>query len=600
LLSQPPLIQPQLTEGEPLTIDQPNDRYEREADRVADLVMRMPDPRLQRQVEPEEEEEEQTLQTKPLAARVTPLVQRQEEEPEEEEEELLQPEPLAGRTLLIQRQVEPEEEEEEPVQARLSESVIQRQEEEPEEEEEEPVQTKLVEGARLQRQAELEEDEEGEEPIQTKLTEGAHIQRQEEETEDEEEEPVQTKRGGGQFQQSRPGLATRIESLRSGGQPLPKSGRDFFETRFGCDFSRVRIHTGDQAAEAARMARARAFTVGRDVVFGAGQYAPQTRQGQRLLAHELVHTIQQGRNHVVPSVQRVVRFTRFPARDLEEQDLDRFVQSHTRKPQGFHRQRRRILREKKLWLLPILKRFYQKYMWSPGETELVRRFVRNMIVSQTIYRFRGETHLAGRIRQAIDPLSGYTFSRAGSTRSIARRAARAGAEEIPVQAGRYRASFAGADILFFGGHFYLRGRRLAAKPRIYFRKWIRHGPLPRVKLIIASSCNIVAAKDTWRRIFPNAYVIGYWGLAPYIQRGFVSRFIDTLPRNLSLQSSSGLEAVVSAWKAYIEQNRTRRICRSKSGEPQICVHKAGYMRRNGDVYYYTYDRQGKRWIWEKW
>jgi hypothetical protein len=88
-----------------LTIGQPNDRYEQEADRVADEVMSMPDP-------PEEEEEE-PVQTKPLAEGVTPLVQRQEE-PEEEEEEPVQTKLLAeGITPLVQRQEEPEEEEEE-------------------------------------------------------------------------------------------------------------------------------------------------------------------------------------------------------------------------------------------------------------------------------------------------------------------------------------------------------------------------------------------------------------------------------------------------------------------------------------------------------
>ena len=73
-----------------LKIGQPGDRYEQEADRVADAVMRMPEPGVQRQVEPEEE----TLQSKPLAEEITPLVQRQIE-PEEEEEEI-QPKSIDG------------------------------------------------------------------------------------------------------------------------------------------------------------------------------------------------------------------------------------------------------------------------------------------------------------------------------------------------------------------------------------------------------------------------------------------------------------------------------------------------------------------------
>jgi len=77
------------------------------------------------------------------------------------------------------------------------------------------------------------------------------------------------------------------------GQPLDASTRAFFEPRFGHDFSQVRIHADSKAAESARSVNALAFTVGRDVVFGAGQYAPETSTGQRLLAHELTHTVQQ-------------------------------------------------------------------------------------------------------------------------------------------------------------------------------------------------------------------------------------------------------------------------------------------------------------------
>jgi len=77
------------------------------------------------------------------------------------------------------------------------------------------------------------------------------------------------------------------------GQPLDAETRAFMEPRFGHDFSQVRVHTDTQAAESARTVNALAYTVGRDVVFGAGLYAPNTRMGQKLIAHELMHTIQQ-------------------------------------------------------------------------------------------------------------------------------------------------------------------------------------------------------------------------------------------------------------------------------------------------------------------
>lgn len=84
-----------------------------------------------------------------------------------------------------------------------------------------------------------------------------------------------------------------IQSLRGGGQPMSESERAFFEPRFGHDFSKVRIHSAARAVAFAQEAGAKAFTVGSDVVFGAGQYSPGTREGRRLMAHELTHVVQQ-------------------------------------------------------------------------------------------------------------------------------------------------------------------------------------------------------------------------------------------------------------------------------------------------------------------
>ncbi|MCP4256660.1 MAG: DUF4157 domain-containing protein [Planctomycetes bacterium] len=171
-----------------LTIGQPNDKYEQEADRIADQVMVMPDPKLQRQPENEEEEEE-TVQIKPLADQITPLVQRQEEPPEEEEE----------------------------------------------------------------LQAKSKHDE----------------------------SPTVT-----------PSLESHIHAMKGGGQPLNPATRSFFEPRFGADFSGVRVHTDSKANNLARSINAKAFTVGKDLVFGSSQYSPETSGGRKLLIHELTHILQ--------------------------------------------------------------------------------------------------------------------------------------------------------------------------------------------------------------------------------------------------------------------------------------------------------------------
>ena len=83
------------------------------------------------------------------------------------------------------------------------------------------------------------------------------------------------------------------EVLRSPGQPLDGNTRTFMESRFGHDFSQVRVHTDEKAAKSAQSVNALAYTVGPNVVFGKGEYTPSTTAGKRLLAHELTHTIQQ-------------------------------------------------------------------------------------------------------------------------------------------------------------------------------------------------------------------------------------------------------------------------------------------------------------------
>ena len=168
-----------------LRIGAPNDKYEQEADRIAEQVMRMPESSVQRQIGTEKEE---TIQAKPIG-NITPLIKRQTE---------------------------------------------------------------------------------NEETIQTKRTSS----------------PVTTTR---QFAQ------TGIQNLRqSGGRLLPPSTRAFMEPRFGNDFSRVRIHDDSKADVAARAVNARAFTIGNDIFFRTSEFQPRNPTGQRLLAHELTHVIQQG------------------------------------------------------------------------------------------------------------------------------------------------------------------------------------------------------------------------------------------------------------------------------------------------------------------
>jgi hypothetical protein len=109
--------------------------------------------------------------------------------------------------------------------------------------------------------------------------------------------------------------------LRSPGRPLDADTRRFMERRIGFDFGRVRLHTDARAAASARSLSAKAYTVGSDVVFAAGRYAPGTTEGRRLLAHELAHVVQQSPEpvrrplHASPPPRQIQR-------DADEENAD--------------------------------------------------------------------------------------------------------------------------------------------------------------------------------------------------------------------------------------------------------------------------------------
>jgi len=224
-------LQPQLTIGKP------NDKYEEEADNVANQVMRMPDPveNIQRKCGACEDEE--TMQTKPISDSITPWIQTQ---PLEEEEEELQAKSIQNQPI--------EEEEEE-----IMPKILQRQ---PVEEEEEPIQSL--------------------------------IQKQEVE-----EEPIQTKSEASSIRGNNSWLQTKLNNNKGGGSPLPDNARSFMETRFGTDFSHVRIHNNSSSVEMNRSVHSQAFTNGNNIYFNVGKYNPDSDSGRKLLAHELTHVIQQ-------------------------------------------------------------------------------------------------------------------------------------------------------------------------------------------------------------------------------------------------------------------------------------------------------------------
>ncbi len=124
---------------------------------------------------------------------------------------------------------------------------------------------------------------------------------------EEEEEPLQAKAMQRQTNSSNaPTLETRLNQSQGGGSPLPSETRSFMESRFGIDFSQVRIHTDSASVQMNQELSAQAFTHGRDVYFGAGKFDPSSDSGKHLLAHELTHVVQQTGSAQRKLVQRAI------------------------------------------------------------------------------------------------------------------------------------------------------------------------------------------------------------------------------------------------------------------------------------------------------
>ncbi len=130
-------------------------------------------------------------------------------------------------------------------------------------------------------------------PLQRQPDNDEDEQEEKREEEDEEEKRIQKKGLPGQSPRLTPKIFQRLKAVFDRGRPLPDAEREYFETRFGHDFSKVRVHDDPESAEIAHDLHAQAFTHGHNIFFESGQYRPDTSQGKFLIAHELTHVVQQ-------------------------------------------------------------------------------------------------------------------------------------------------------------------------------------------------------------------------------------------------------------------------------------------------------------------
>lgn len=245
-----------------LAVGQPGDKFEREADTVADQVVnkqasgnnalqRKEISAVQAKGMPEAEKEKE----KPLQKKDDPLKK------DEEKPAAAAPEAKKEEELPVQKKDDPLKKEEE--------KPVQKMDDPLKKEEEKPIQKK--------EEMEKREEKGDEVPVMTKRESNSHKQAD-----------------------SRAGLEQRLQK-RSGGNALSPQVAAEMGRAIGADFNGVRIHTGEDAVQMNRDLGAQAFTHGKDIYFNSGKYDPATANGKHLLAHELTHVVQQG---AAPSVQK--------------------------------------------------------------------------------------------------------------------------------------------------------------------------------------------------------------------------------------------------------------------------------------------------------
>lgn len=222
-----------------LSVSSPDDPQEKEADAVADQVMRMPEPVAMS----EKKEEEQ--------------IQKKEDDKEEVQAKLLSP------VISVQRKCESCEQEDKAQ-------------------------------AKLFRMIQRSEDASSSSSDFACAASGSDYNIDRKEISMHHSDVIQRSGRGPPAGSTQGSFEQNLSSSKGAGNALPSDTRQFMESRFSANFSGVRIHTGGYAENLSSNIHAQAFTHGNDIYFNSGKYAPNTSAGGTLLAHELTHTIQQG------------------------------------------------------------------------------------------------------------------------------------------------------------------------------------------------------------------------------------------------------------------------------------------------------------------
>jgi hypothetical protein len=416
-------------------------------------------------------------------------------------------------------------------------------------------------------------------------------------------------------------VSNQIQSTKGSGNAMPASTKSFMESRFGTDFSNIKIHTGNYAEQLSKDLSAQAFTVGNDIYFNNGKYQPESSDGKRLLAHELTHTIQQSgsiqrdkdktkEDAEVVSLQKNISAGEWKEayaylsgqwmkimleklNALTETEIDALITN----ADAAKTAKGSVLSEggKNRCLAAIFSvKSVKKSDWSDANIAIAEQKALTIPFDQRkeiiAFLSGSKSKAAKKLHNILNkPFLGYTASAYDFSDRFLKHSDKLGfdvestTQTLPTTpwtgddpdpqsthtTDTATKSFEQSDIVFFSGHQYAQYKR----PGLYtndvsdscFNMGAISKKLNKVKLVASTSCATIC-KDVAKIYidkFPNALVLGYKYSAP-LNGGVVSKaFVNSLVKKgaIDLSSTAGLDEVKDSWKTVTTSNA------GKEGQP---------------------------------
>ena len=366
--------------------------------------------------------------------------------------------------------------------------------------------------------------------------------------------------------------------LASTGRPLDSALQQDMGQRFGHDFSRVRVHSDDAAAQSAQDVNAKAYTAGEHVVFGAGQYMPATREGRHLVSHELAHVVQQGKG-----VARKIRRAPADCKDKKRADADADVlakvSASAADPEALTDLYLALKRMRAcfpdfdeaafLALVPEATKIYTdaaRKSLGKQHAKAIKNDDRKLAWAESLKPFAGY-YLSG-FDTANRLLTGANKQKLGGSLAPGHESFTKFADKQNESTNRSKAqsAFSKANVLIFSGHQYAQYKLPGVWNTGDWDKTLDvrgiTGPLPDVKLLISTSCATLCteAYEVWKTIFPNAVFLGAARSTPLKGSTLANAFVKNLPKDLLFDPGApGLSSAIDAWKSAVQKTQTSAV-----------------------------------------